>query len=220
MLCGLVILAVITPLSERLPSSQTSVWSRSAEGCLWRSRSLQCAARSKWTDCEAEPWAAVPLQLPWTESTDNAYRDNSKVEIRHFYSTLHVKDSLPRLLSFVQITPWSVVMLLICHSRCACHLKVQLMAFYCFVVKSVWNNSVVFNSVAKKEPGTKQLLLYTVRLDPVLVHVSNSDTRGRNGSATISCYNYLLFWWPNVSNEFLLHLDQNTVDSFEENVPE
>lgn len=60
----------------------------------------------------------------------------------------------------------------------------------------------------------------TVRLGPVLVHASNSDTRGRNGSATISCYNYLLFGDLMWSMYFKLHLDQQIADSFEENIPE
>lgn len=48
------------------PLNQTSGCSRSAEGCPWRRKPLQCAADSRWTDCEAEPWIAVPLRWPST----------------------------------------------------------------------------------------------------------------------------------------------------------
>lgn len=67
---GLLIGLLVWRQNFRLPSNRTSVWSRSAEGCLWRSRRPRCAAGSTPTGCEAEPCTAGRLRWPQTVNTD------------------------------------------------------------------------------------------------------------------------------------------------------
>lgn len=77
---GLLIRLLVWRQNLRLPSNQTSVWSRSAEGCLWRSRRPRCAAGSTPTGCEAEPCTAGRLRWPRTINTDGhtqTHIDNS-----------------------------------------------------------------------------------------------------------------------------------------------
>lgn len=154
-----------------LPLNQTSGWSRSVDGCLWQRLPLQCAADSKWLDCEAEPWIAVPLRWPWTGN--NKYNNNNNKNIQHLtcgltsFSALICFDNIMEPLNIYNVT------------------QTQLLPLFCTVEMRGWRHCSAISVIEDTHFRSSVKLGVTI--------TSNSDTKGgeKNCAATTSCNSYL-----------------------------